>query len=486
MAWVPNSAARIAGAHIPPRIVPTRASQAVFRAKALVHQIARGIRNRGAGLRRFQKFDGSGLSFVVAQSRTALWSDERLAERAHQLGKVQNLRRAAAALDGILVPAGEVFSFWKQVGRASRRRGFVVGRMLQQGCVVPAVGGGLCQLSNALYETALQAGCEIVERHPHSRVVAGSSAANGRDATVAWNYVDLRFRPRHGLRIAARVTRDDLVIEFHGHPDTAAGVAPALPGAVEHRQTANSCTTCGEIACFRHERARPGSGVAAPAAYLVDENWPEFREFIGARRQPRDVLGLPLDGGRWRLPRYRWDTSGFVRVETATFRAFRRALAMRRLPAQGAIRRQAELQAAEAIARRLSRLLMPEIETVWIAQSLLPFLWRDGNLGGREVRVLMTRLPMHVLQARLDHFWGAPRSSHSWRFPRAAVDRGRRSRSTRLCQPDRDAARRDRSAVSGSGFQAQLAAAACPAQHRSRSAAPHRIPWADDRAQGRL
>jgi len=34
------------------------------------------------------------------------------------------LRRAAAAIDGVLVPAGAVFSFWKQIGRASWRRGF--------------------------------------------------------------------------------------------------------------------------------------------------------------------------------------------------------------------------------------------------------------------------------------------------------------------------------------------------------------------------
>ena len=80
---------------------------------------------------------------------------------------------------------------------------------------------------------------------------------------------------------------------------------------------------------------------------------------------------------------------------------------MRRLPAQAPFRRQAELRAAEAIARRLSGLLMPQIETVWVAQSLLPFLWCDGNLGGREVRVLMTRLPMHVVQARLDDARGS-------------------------------------------------------------------------------
>jgi hypothetical protein len=40
-----------------------------------------------------------------------------------------------------------------------------------------------------------------------------------------------------------------------------------------------------------------------------------------------------------------------------------------------------------------------------VAQSLLPFLWREGHLAGREVSVLMTRLPMAELQARLDRAW---------------------------------------------------------------------------------
>src|SRR6202011_3999459 len=102
-------------------------------------------------------------------------------------------------------PSGAVFSFWKQIGRASRRRGYVTGRMLQQGCLVPATGGGLCQLSNALYQAALTSNCQITERHAHSRVVPGSAAASGRDATVAWNCVDLRFRVREPLLIEAHL-----------------------------------------------------------------------------------------------------------------------------------------------------------------------------------------------------------------------------------------------------------------------------------------
>jgi vancomycin resistance protein VanW len=109
-----------------------------------------------------------------------------------------------------------VFSFWRHVGRPTRARGYVEGRMLQGGSLSPAVGGGLCQLSTALYEVALQANLTILERHAHSRIVPGPNAARaGRDATVAWNYVDLRFASLdRALRLGAVVTADDLVVSF--------------------------------------------------------------------------------------------------------------------------------------------------------------------------------------------------------------------------------------------------------------------------------
>ena len=175
---------------------PNRRSSVVFAAKAVVYRTQRLVADLVSGPRRHGQGDRAGLDEIRGDCHTPLWPDGRPEEWEYQLGKVQNLRRAAAALDGIVVPAGAVFSFWKQIGRASRRRGFVTGRMLQQGCLVPATGGGLCQLSNAIYEAALQAGCEIVERRAHSRRVAGSAAALGRDATGAWHYVDLRLRPR--------------------------------------------------------------------------------------------------------------------------------------------------------------------------------------------------------------------------------------------------------------------------------------------------
>ena len=164
---------------------PTRLSSAVFAAKVALLQLRRAIGDLRPGVRRHGKSDASGFPRSFARSSTPLWSDLSDAEHALQLGKVQNLRAAAAALDGVVIPAGEVFSFWRQLGRTSHGRGYAVGRMLQQGCMVASVGGGLCQLSNSLFDVALQSGAEIVERHAHSRIVPGSAATLGRDATVA-------------------------------------------------------------------------------------------------------------------------------------------------------------------------------------------------------------------------------------------------------------------------------------------------------------
>jgi hypothetical protein len=160
---------------------------------------------------------------------------------------------------------------------------------------------------------------------------------------------------------------------------------------------AQSCGTCDETNCFRHEGRN-----AAPVgrtAFLVDENWPEFRAYVASTRRNDDVLALPMNSSR--SPRYAWETDGFARVAPATFTALMRSTRLRF--AKGApARRAAELGGAEALARRLARALTPDVTDVVVAQSLLPFLWREGHLGGRRFSVLMTRMPMAEIEARLN------------------------------------------------------------------------------------
>ena len=79
-----------------------------------------------------------------------------------------------------------------------------------------------------------------------------------------------------------------------------------------------------------------------------------------------------------------------------------RAAALRWAASNGPARRASEIGGGERIAHSLGRLLTPGIGAATVAQSYLPFLYRNGLLGGREVSVLMNRLPLAALHARLD------------------------------------------------------------------------------------
>ena len=151
---------------------------------------------------------------VLAEVATPLFTDSDPNERGLQLGKVQNLRIGAKAIDSARLEAGQVFSFWAQVGQPTRARGFVEGRELRQGCIIPTVAGGLCQLSNSLFRAAREAGCEIVERHGHTAPIPNSPFPPGEDATVFWNYVDLRFRARQAMAVRVRLSADELIVRL--------------------------------------------------------------------------------------------------------------------------------------------------------------------------------------------------------------------------------------------------------------------------------
>jgi hypothetical protein len=403
--------------------VPTRWSAIIFAAKASGLQLRRGVRNWRSGMERHRSVAPDEYSFVWAESRTPLWDEERVEERGLQAGKVQNLRCATRQLRSILVPRGKTFSFWMQIGKATRRRGYTQGRLLREGCLLPAVGGGLCQLSNALYEVALDCDFEIVERYAHSQIIPGSTAQTGRDATVAWNYIDLRFRPKHDVVISAQLTRDELIVRVLGKT-----AKPRVPAPLtlwnDARPTLDidehSCASCEQSSCFRQRSL--SSSVRHGTAWVLDEAWPEFATFVGDTRQADDILAVPLSRRHWvaaTAKRTFWNTEGFSRCIEAPVHAVMRSVRSRQHQHQPGKRFSSQFSGTEQISRVLGRALSPEVTHIRVAQSLLPFLWRDGVLGGRSFEVLMTRLPLHELHRRLDSAALLHPSSHTLREFRA-------------------------------------------------------------------
>ena len=131
---------------------------------------------------------------------------------------MQNLRVAAAAVDGLVLEPGQMFSFWRAAGRPGRAKGYVTGRELRLGCMIPSIGGGICQLTNALSRVAQEAGLELVERHSHSVHPEGFFIDARTDATVFWNYIDFRFRSPRRLRIGATLTETTLIVRLDALP----------------------------------------------------------------------------------------------------------------------------------------------------------------------------------------------------------------------------------------------------------------------------
>ena len=376
----------------------------IFAGKAWVFRIRRALQEFAqGGPRSLDRMPIAEHLPVIAEWRGPLYPSSVPAEFALQAGKVQNLRVAAARLKGVTIPAGHTFSFWAHVPRPTRRRGFVPGRELREGCILPSIGGGLCQLSNALYDVALSAGCEIVERHAHSKKLPGSMAEAGRDATVFWNYVDLRFRPPADCQLEVQLTAEELVVRLRATRRAAVArrSSPSVAGECDEAAAIGSCETCGVEKCFRH--IAPGTGATDEiTAWLVDARWPEFDAHLRASRQPGDWLFTPLDSARLHVGPYRWHSAGFARVRQAPLAVIHRSFVSRRLAAQGAERQRALLHFDEALARQYAREIPAAATHLVVSQNLLPFLWRDGVLGGRTFDVLMTRLPLRTLEETLD------------------------------------------------------------------------------------
>ena len=102
-----------------------------------------------------------------------------------------NIGRAAEIIDGTLLKPGETFSLNGTVGERTEANGFTKGYIISDGILVQDLGGGVSQMATTLFNAMFFAGLEDVEHKPHSFYIDRYPV--GREATVAWGAVDLRF-----------------------------------------------------------------------------------------------------------------------------------------------------------------------------------------------------------------------------------------------------------------------------------------------------
>ncbi len=104
----------------------------------------------------------------------------------------RNIHITAGRINSIIIKSGSVFSFNETVGEGSTANGYVNGRVLYTDGSRMEPGGGICQVSSALFNALLQAGCVIIERHRHHQPV--TYVPLGLDATIKYGKKDLKIK----------------------------------------------------------------------------------------------------------------------------------------------------------------------------------------------------------------------------------------------------------------------------------------------------
>ena len=385
----------------PHAVYPSLLAMASFFARSKGLQSKRVAANSFARAPRLREGAATDFPFVLAESTSTLNTGCDPREHPLLLGKIQNLRLACRGIHHRVLLPGEIFSFWRQVGAPWGLRGFEIGREVREGCVIPTRGGGLCQLSGSLVEVALTVGCELVERHRHTALPADVPYDPRRDATLFWNYVDLRFRTIIPVLFEAYLTGESLVVRLRGKvPPTSIAQVDTANALTAPRRIGASCYSCLQKACARHcspsEAAQDRLG---KVAFLLDDSQPEFDRYVQDSMRPADQLLCPYSSGKVRRDR---SDKQLARKHAYPLFRIRRAWRLRSAVSQGVTVAKAHFELAEFLAAIYGRHTHYDVEHVCVAQTLLPHLWRAGLLGGRTFDVLMYRLPVKTLERELD------------------------------------------------------------------------------------
>lgn len=130
--------------------------------------------------------------------------------------RINNITKACASINGLVLNPGEVFSYNEALGQRTAAAGYQAAGAYANGEVVSELGGGICQVSSTLYYCTLYANLEITERYCHYFGVSYLPA--GLDATVSWGGPDFKFKNDrdYPIKIEAYVDSGVVAVKLWG------------------------------------------------------------------------------------------------------------------------------------------------------------------------------------------------------------------------------------------------------------------------------
>lgn len=117
----------------------------------------------------------------------------KYANTASTANRTNNIHLAASKLDKSIAKAnGGQWSFNDVAGDSKAEDGYLEANVIEGNSMSTGVGGGICQVATTVFNSVYEAGLPITERHNHTLYT--SSYPSGRDAAIAFPYLDLKWK----------------------------------------------------------------------------------------------------------------------------------------------------------------------------------------------------------------------------------------------------------------------------------------------------
>ena len=141
-----------------------------------------------------------------------------------QENKAVNIELACSKINGMIIHPGETFSFWRVVGKPTKRKGYKDGRVIEKNKLKPGLGGGLCNLGNTIHRMVLHSPLDVVESHYHSDALApdgGKRVPLSTGTSISYNNIDLRFKNNtdQDIQILLRCEDGNLIGELRSEKE---------------------------------------------------------------------------------------------------------------------------------------------------------------------------------------------------------------------------------------------------------------------------
>ncbi len=133
--------------------------------------------------------------------------------------RVHNIHLAADVLNNTVVEPGQTFSLNDKLGPRTPEKGYVKAPIILEDGFGEDYGGGISQLTTTLFNAVFFGGYVDVDHSPHHYYI--SRYPMGREATIVFPYVDLKFRndTKHGVLIRATYSETSVTVTFYGNTD---------------------------------------------------------------------------------------------------------------------------------------------------------------------------------------------------------------------------------------------------------------------------